>query len=330
MNASPKPLLLIFFFLFTFTALTACTAAPENPDASATDTAITVTDTAVTFTDDAGVTHTVNKHPQTTAVLFSSFADIWTTAGGNISVTVGESVERGFAAHGVTLVDDGAGKTVNTELLIAAKPDFVICSADIPAQAECAAGLCEAGIAAAVFRVETFDDYLRVLEIFCALNETPDIYETCGIQIKEQIDGLLSAAAENNTIPEKRILFLRAGTSAKATKAKTADDHFAAVMLEELGCHNIADDAPVLLDGLSIEEIITENPDAVFISMMGEEAAVRSYMDGVLRLDTWQTLDAVRDGRVYYLPKDLFQFKPNARWYEAYRYLYELLYDATP
>ena len=44
-------------------------------------------------------------------MLFSSFADVWETAGGRVDITVGESVERGFAPEDVLLVDDGAGKT---------------------------------------------------------------------------------------------------------------------------------------------------------------------------------------------------------------------------
>lgn len=97
-------------------------------------------------------------------------------------------------------------------------------------------------------------------------------------------------------------------------------------MLDELGTYNIAENAPVLLDGLSLEEILLENPDYIFISTMGDEAAARAYMDGLLRGDAWRHLDAVREGNYTYLPKDLFQFKPNKRWGEAYRYLADLLY----
>ena len=97
-------------------------------------------------------------------------------------------------------------------------------------------------------------------------------------------------------------------------------------MLKELGTDNIAEKAPLLLDGLSFEEVLTNQPDYVFISTMGNEEAARAYMDSVLAEETWQSLDAVREGRVAYLPKDLFQYKPNARWAEAYRYLADLLY----
>ena len=97
-------------------------------------------------------------------------------------------------------------------------------------------------------------------------------------------------------------------------------------MLSELGAYNIADDAPVLLDGLSIEHILEQNPDYIFIATMGDESAARAYMDSVLAQRAWQQLDAVKEGRYTYLPKDLFQFKPNSRWDEAYQYLKDVLY----
>ena len=40
----------------------------------------------------------------------------------------------------------------------------------------------------------------------------------------------------------------------------------------------------------------------------------------------WKDLAAVREKNYAFLPKELFHFKPNARWAEAYAYLAELLY----
>lgn len=293
-------------------ALSACAGSAKTPDGA-----------WLTFTDDAGQEIRLDKKPERVAVLFSSFAEIWTLSGGEVAVTVGESVERGFAGGDALLVDSGAGKTINEERLLSCRPDFVICSADIPAQVSAAELLNTAGIPAAVFRVESFADYLRVLSVCTQITGNAEAYETYGASVKREIDGLLSGAADET---QMKILFIRAGSSARSTKAKTAEEHFACAMLRELGTYNIAENARVLLDGLSIEEILTENPDYIFISTMGNEAAARRYMDSVLADSTWQSLDAVKAGRYAYLPKELFQFKPNARWAQAYRYLREILY----
>lgn len=278
----------------------------------------------VCFEDDTGRSVTVNE-PKKVAVLFSSFAEIWTLAGGEVSITVGETVERGFADADALLVDNGAGKSIAQELLLSYEPDFVIYSCDIAAQAETAALLAAAKIPAAGFRVETFDDYLRVLKIFTEITGNETAYETYGEKVRMEIESIFAALPMQ--AEKQKILFIRAGSGSRSTKAKTAEEHFACVMLNELGTYNIAENAKVLLDGLSVEEVLIENPQYIFISAMGDEAAAKAYMESVLAEDAWQSLDAIQSDRVYYLPKELFQFKPNGRWAEAYRYLAEILYE---
>lgn len=277
-----------------------------------------------TFTDDTGAVVIVPEKPETVAVLLSSLADLWITAGGSVEISVGESIERGFADASVILVDEGAGKTINLEALIAAEPDFVIYSADLSGQLSCADTLRSAGIPAAGFRVETFEDYLRVLKICTDIMGTPERYEQYGTNLKAEIDGMIAVAQARENQPD--ILFVRAGSSAKYTKAKTAENHFVCAMLKELGTYNIAEKAPILLDGLSTEEILISDPDWILFTTMGDEAAGQAYMDSLISDPVWQMLTAVKTGRVHQLPKELFQYKPNARWGEAYAYLIELLY----
>lgn len=277
-----------------------------------------------TFTDDTGAVVTVPEKPRKVAVLLSSLADLWITAGGAVDITVGETVERGFADESVILVDAGAGKTIDLEGLIAAQPDFVLYSADLSGQLECAETLRSAEIPAAGFRVETFPDYLRVLKICTDILETPDRYEQYGTALKGEIDALMAQAQSREDQPD--ILFVRAGSSAKFTKAKTAENHFVCGMLKDLGTRNIAEKAPVLLDGLSMEEILLSDPDYILFTTMGDAEAGQAYMESLLSDPVWQTLTAVKEGRVYQLPKELFQYKPNARWGEAYSYLIALLY----
>lgn len=279
----------------------------------------------VTFTDDVGAEISLNTRPERVAVLFSSFADIWTIAGGEISITVGETVERGLASKDVLLVDSGAGKTVNVELLISYAPELVICSADIGAQTDAAALLRSVGIPAACFRVESFSDYLRVLGIFTDVTGNKDAYVKHGAELKDEISSLLNGIPQNEAAPS--FLFIRAGSSARSTKAKNASQHFACAMLTELGASNIADAAPILLDGLSIEEILRQDPDFILITSMGDEAASREYVASLFADPVWSNLDAVRDGRYFFLPKELFQYKPNAKWLEAYKILAEILYE---
>ena len=295
-------------------SLAACSYTADVPKA----------ENAYTFTDHTGNTVVLEQQPQNVAVLFSSFADIWTTAGGTVDITVAESVERGFATDNAVLVDSGAGKSINTELLIASKPDFVICSADVPAQQDAAKILASAGIPCASFRVESFDDYLSVLEIFTHITGETDRYTQYGTHIKQNMEQLMERTEQLGQ--NKKILFVRAGSSSSATKAKTAADHFAAAMLKELGTYNIAENARILLDGLSLEEIIMEKPEYIFIATMGDETAAKEHINSLFSQPQWQAVEAVKNGNYIFLPKELFQYKPNAKWDKAYEYLTDVLY----
>lgn len=324
----------ILCVLMAVCMLVLCGCAAEPKETETTATPMTQESTAqtqagepvfpYTFTDDTGAEVTLQAMPRQAAVLFSSLADIWKTAGGVNAITVGDSLERGFAEESAILVDEGAGKTINMELLLEAKPDFVLYSSGLKGQAECAEVLREAGIPAAGFEVETFDDYLKVLKICTDLLGTPEAYERSGTAVSERVEAILEKAKKMENGPTH--LFVRAGSSAKYTKAKTAENHFVGIMLDELGGHNIADAAPVLLDGLSIEEIVLQDPELILYTTMGKSEDAQAYMDSLLADPVWKTLTAVKEGKVVLLPKDLFQYKPNSRWDEAYQFLFDVLY----
>ena len=282
-----------------------------------------------TFTDSTGQTITLEQRPTNVAVLFSSYADIWVTSGGNVNITVGDSIDRGFCPEGTLLVDSGAGLKIDTELLVSYEPDFVIGSADMAAQYEACQQLTGMGIPCAAFTVETFDDYLQMLKICTDITGNSQAYETAGLAVQEEITSLLAdldAYLQSETTEPTNVLFIRAGSSDSSTKAKTAKDHFVGVMLDELGTVNIADAAGDLSEGLSLESIVLNQPDVILIVTQGSEDAAISYVEDLFGKSGWRDLQAVAQDRYYFLPKDLFHYKPNARWAESYAYLMDLIY----
>lgn len=320
-------LLTAVIFLFT-----GCTdsAIKNNEETSENVTDESISETGVfpyTFTDSLGNAVTLKEKPKKVAVLFSSYGEIWKNSGGEIAVTVGDTVERGFAPETAILVDDGAGMKINGEALIAAQPDFVIASGDMSAQKEICERLSEKGIPCGVFREETFEDYLNMLKIFTDITGNKDAYDKYGENIRDNIDKILSDVAEytENTEPLS-VLFIRAGSGDSATKAKTAADHFVGIMLNELGTVNIADEAGILSERLSLEHILLKEPDIILIATQGDENAAKEYMNGVLAQPGWKNLKAVSSGNCCYLPKDLFHYKPNQNWDKAYEYLANVLY----
>lgn len=275
-----------------------------------------------TFTDSEGEIVELSHKPQKTAVLFSSLAECWIEAGGEVYVTVGESIERGLVKEGTELVDTGAGKTIDTEKLISLEPDFVICSADIASHRDVASALKKAKIPVAMLRMDTFEDYLTILRTLTKITGKTENYEQFGENAKSEIEKIISGGKRENN---PKILFVRSGSSYSSAKAKKADDNFAAKILEDFGCVNIADKAEALLDNLSAEVILKENPQYIFVSVMGDYDNSKAYMQELLAKKEYASLDAVKNGRVYFLPKELFQYKPCGRWAESYRYISSIL-----
>lgn len=265
--------------------------------------------------------------PSRVAVLFSSLAEVWQEAGGRVAITVGESVTRGLVPPGTPLVDGGAGKTINEELLLSYRPDLVVYSPDIPAQVKAAATAEKAGIATLALRVESFSDYGTAIRMATAVTKNTEAVANCE-RLAAEIEEILTA--KRPEIEGKTLLFIRAGQTAASTKAKRGEDHFAAAMLGELGLCNIAEEAPLLLDTLSTEAILAADPDYIFFSLMGDEEGARANVNTLLSRPEWQALTAVKEGRAFILPRALFHYKPCARWGEAYRYLIDALEEEMP
>lgn len=283
------------------------------------------------FKDSEGNDIILKKKPQRVAVLFSSLADLWINAGGEVCVTVGETLERGIISGEksteIFLVDDGAGKNINNELLLSYKPDFIIGSADIAAHIEAAGIFDGADIPFALFRVDCFDDYCAIMKICTTITEDEAAYQQKVIEQKAKIEDTINKAQKEVLKGDKKtILFVRAASTAKATKAKTAKENFVCAMLNELGTTNIAEKAPILLDGLSFEDVLKENPQFVFFTFMGNEQAALEYAENLLSKAPWSDLTAIKTKQYEFLPKEMFHYKPNADWAEAYKCLAEKLF----
>ena len=98
-------------------------------------------------------------------------------------------------------------------------------------------------------------------------------------------------------------------------------------MLADLGCINIADSDSSLLETLSVESILAQNPYRIFVVQVGDnaEATKKSIHDLFKENPAWQKLDAVKNGRVHFMDKRLYNLKPNALWGQAYEQLAEIL-----
>ena len=309
-----KRIIIVVLLLSTLFSVTACNGNDENENES-----------TVTFTDALGREVSVQKNPERVAALLGSFADGWMLAGGELCATAEDAWED-FGLDLGNAVNIGGAHSPSLELLISADPDLVIASASTASNVEMKETLEAMGITVAYFDVDNFEDYLNMLNICTDITERKDLYEQNGLAIKAQIDNIKAQYAEAN-IPDtqKKVLLLRAASS--FVKAKGSRGTILGEMLSDMGCINIADSNSGLLENLSVEAIIQEEPHHIFVVTMGSdtEAAKKSLENLMKENPAWNTLDAVKNGRLHVMDKTLFNLKPNDRWAESYEILYEKL-----
>ena len=279
----------------------------------------------IEFTDALDRKITLRKKPERVAALLGSYADVWVLSGGTLCAAAEDAWED-FGLEQKDAVSIGGAHSPSLELLLSASPDFVIASASTASNVEMKDSLEAIGITVAYFEVDNFEDYLHMLDICTDITGRKDLYEQNGTALKETIDEIKKAYAESD-IPasERRILLLRAAST--NVKAKGSKGTILGEMLSDIGCVNIADNDSTLLDSLSAEAVIKEDPHHIFVVTMGSDtnAAKASLEKMINENPAWSTLDAVKNGRLYVMDKTLFNLKPNARWAEAYEILYEKL-----
>ena len=287
----------------------ACAPAPQSSE-------------GFTFTDDLGRTVTVDD-PERVACLLGSFADIWHLAGGQVVAAPDDAWVDYRLPMAADAVDLGSTKNLSLESLFAAEPDLVLASVNTEQNLQWRETLEAAGIPVAYFEVSDFDGYLRLLKLCTDLTGRPDLYEKHGLSVQKQIDEAVQSAENRGTNP--KVLYLRISSS--AVRAKNSQGTVLGQMLSALGCENLADTDGSLLEQISMEHILLEDPDFIFFVQQGDDTAAAEERLAQFLADNpaWGTLTAVREGRVFHLDKALYNLKPNARWGEAYLELEAIL-----
>ena len=299
------------------TTLSACGGSKQTPVETE------AAEDAVTFTDDLGREVTLAK-PSRVAALIGSFADVWCLAGGQgtLVAAADDSWTQFDLDLPETVENLGAVKEPNVEKLLAAEPDFVLGSTKTAADVELLDLLEQSGIGVAYFDISSFADYLRMLEVCTQLTGCPERYTQYGADVQSQVEQAI--ARQDGSAP--RVLYVRATGS--SCKVKNSQGTVLGEMLASLGCVNIADSETGLLETLSMETILAEDPEHIFVVLQGSDTtkAEQTLEMSLLSNPAWNELTAVREGRYHVMDQRLYNVKPNARWGEAYEKLADILY----
>ncbi len=286
---------------------------------------LSVNEESVVFTDALGRTVSVDN-PKRVAALMGSFAEIWHLSGGEVTAAPDDTWDDFDIPLSENTVNLGKINELSLEMLFSADPDFVIASSNIRVDLDWLDTLEDTGITVAYFDVSDFDSYLEILDTCTDITGRKDLYQKNGLDIKKHIENVKEQSEKR--VEEKgapTVLSLRA--SSASIRAKNSEGNVLGEMLNSLGCVNIADNEKSLLENLSIEYIIQQDPDFIFFVQVGGDAEkVKEKTDDFIDENpAWNELTAVKKGRVFYMDRKLYNLKPNSRWGEAYEGLEKIL-----
>lgn len=299
---------------------------------------VVVSDTHVRFTDDSGRGEiSIAKNPRNAAVLYGSLASLWVEAGGKAQMVIGgensvalyqEQLGRDITQdEGVTIVSEtSSGQNWDTEKIIAARPDLIVCSMSMKGWETISGPALATDTPIIGIQYDTVQDYLKWFKVFCNLNGQPELWDEIANATAEKMVDIVLKVPEVENPP--RVLILRETLKAYGNDCQTGQ------LVWEMGGVNVVEKDPV--DGmtgaieLSMEEIYALNPDIILIPQTAGEGSTIAKMEALLGEDpVWNALEAVKNGRVYYLEKGLFHNKPNQYYRDAYIAMAGYLYPGV-
>lgn len=301
-------------------------AAPEGnteKETAASDYGITINEEDVVFTDASGNEAAVKKNPQRVIVLQNSLMEIWYQSGGTVVGRVEESgdkiVEDAMSAEVVGSIGEPS-----LEKILSLEPDLVIVAGSYTGQREMIPSLEQNNIQIINLDNDLLEDYYKTVRLFTAVTGREDLYENHVEKIQNKVDEIISKAPSDKDY--KAVIMFATAKSITVRDSNT----MVGEMLKDLNVINISDSADSGADTktFSMEKIIQEDPDFIFVQTMGSdlEKITERLKSDALENPAWASLTAVKEDRYIVLPKDLYLYKPNDRYPEAYEGLAKMIY----
>lgn len=256
----------------------------------------------------------VPKSPERIAVLSNSILSM-------IYALDGTAIARPVATEKLPAAQEsvqtiGHTNNINTEALLALKPDLVL---GLKTQHEKLSSLLESGkVPHMIISYEGISDNVPLIQ---ALGEVLN-KESKAKEVIAAYDGKLAKLSDSvKGITPARVAVLRATGSSVTAETGSA---IGASMVQFLGMTDVV--APHINDAAqagktipySLETLAIDNPDIIFVVTMGKSKDIDEKMkQSMTGNPAWSQLKAVQNNKVVYLPSNLFLLNPGLQTPEA-------------
>ena len=271
--------------------------------------------------DDLGREITLEKKPERIVVTSASFLEPLHEVGGEV---VGRPDSRTkMPDYAKDKASVGKVYQIDVEKVLSCEPDLVIINKGM--NEKLVDTLEASGIKTLVVDMKSYADVKREVALFAQLTGE----KSKGEALISSMDKKIQSVKEKIPQEKRRVSIIHSTNQGLTVQLSGS---IAGSIAEMLGWENVAgnmtplekdpDSAPY-----SLETMVEKNPELLFVTSMGKLEEIKASMDATMAENpAWQSVEAVRQGKVYYLPQDLFLLSPGIHYPEAVELMAKLVY----
>lgn len=271
--------------------------------------------------DDLGREVSLSKKPERIVVTSASFLEPLHEVGGTV---VGRPDSRTkMPEYAKDIASIGQVYQIDVERVLACSPDLVIVNKGM--NEKLVQTMEENAIPVAVVAMKSYEDVKRELRLFAQITGEKEK----GDQVIAHMDGKIQGVRERLPKESRRVAILHSTNQGLSVQLEGS---IAGSIAKMLGWENVAsgmtpmeknpDAAPY-----SLESLVEQNPEIIFVTSMGKMEEIKKNMEQTIEENpAWQTIPAIREKRLYYLPQDLFLLSPGIHYPEAVEMMASLIY----
>ena len=311
-----KNLFLAVSFLIVATlAVLGCGSEKQEAGKTATQQAFAV------LHDDLGREIILQKKPERIAVTSASFLEPLHEVGGDVVARPDSKTKMPeYAKDKASL---GKVYQIDVEKVLAVSPDLVIINKGM--NEKLVDTLEATGIQTVVIDMKSYADVKREVQTFAQITGETEK----GEKLVQDMEQKISAVQQKIPAEKKRVTVIHSTNQGLTVQL---DGSIGGSVVKMLGWENVASQMAPLENNpdaapYSLETLVEQNPEIIFVTSMGKLEEIKASMEqSMAESPAWQSVAAVKNKQVYYLPQDLFLLSPGIHYPEAVELMARMVY----
>ena len=264
-------------------------------------------------TDDLGRKVELKEKPSRIVVTSASFLEPLEAVGGADLVAGRPDSKTKMPDYAKDIASVGKVYQIDTEKVLACQPDLVIINKGM--NEKLVDALEANGIKTLVLDMKSYDDVKREVATLAAVTGNPDK----GQQLIHDMDDKIAAVKSSIPQDRRKVSIIHSTNQGLTVQL---DGSIAGSIANMLGWENVASGSQPLEKNpdaapYSMETLVAQNPEIIFVTSMGKLEAIKASMEETMQGPAWQSIPAVKNKQVYYLPQELFLLSPGIHYPEA-------------